>query len=359
MATIPVRKKQSSESIHLVVRNQLPPPPRRDDPHAETRHPLLTYLHSILKEAEWWSPQVIRSVFEFAIDALIANDKETSLLPSAVVCIEPNTFLLAYTDESVVQLVQWRQLTAKAGSVVPVRPIIAHPYHSEPQCAYSSRSNTIFKSIPTRHIVRAVTITQPTSSDWSMGKYGSGKDEFNTPLGVCWVRGNKSNNWLYVCDMGNDRLSRIQLNGKDLDFRDAWGVGRLKRPVAVMVTDSAVYVVNSATSCITQFTRNGMFIKSFGQNRLTKPTGIAEGRDGQVLVADMGSGKIHRFLPDGTYDGFYGTGFTETVLIRSGEEEEDRIRSVRVYYNPITLARTPSHLIVNDANSRVPLLFPL
>jgi sugar lactone lactonase YvrE len=80
--------------------------------------------------------------------------------------------------------------------------------------------------------------------------------------------------------------------------------GRFFGPRAIVVSDDAIYVVDTGNERVQLFTRDGTFVDAWGgygsgADQLIEPVGIALGPDGNVYVADSGNARISIFTPDG------------------------------------------------------------
>lgn len=137
------------------------------------------------------------------------------------------------------------------------------------------------------------------------------------------------NDDLYVADSRNHRILHIASDGSLLN---EWGTfadilagsapnGSFNEPWGVAVgPDGSVYVSDTWNHRIQKFTKDGKFIKTWGQygqpvlelpesaSFLWGPRGIAVDAKGQVFVADTGNKRIVVFDRDGNYVTEFGTG---------------------------------------------------
>jgi DNA-binding beta-propeller fold protein YncE len=137
------------------------------------------------------------------------------------------------------------------------------------------------------------------------------------------------NDDLYVADSRNHRILHIASDGSLLN---EWGTfadilagsapnGSFNEPWGVAVgPDGSVYVSDTWNHRIQKFTKDGKFIKTWGQygqpvaeipesaSSLWGPRGIAVDAKGQVFVADTGNKRIVVFDKDGNYVTEFGTG---------------------------------------------------
>jgi DNA-binding beta-propeller fold protein YncE len=156
-----------------------------------------------------------------------------------------------------------------------------------------------------------------------------GADRF-APLGLSAPRSIAAgrNDDLYVADSRNHRILHI---GSDGTLLNEWGSfadilagnapeGTFNEPWGVAVgPDGSVYVTDTWNHRIQKFTKDGRFIKTWGQygqpvidipesaSFMWGPRGIAVDAKGQVFVADTGNKRIIIFDKDGNYITEFGT----------------------------------------------------
>jgi DNA-binding beta-propeller fold protein YncE len=128
---------------------------------------------------------------------------------------------------------------------------------------------------------------------------------------------------LYVIDAGHDQIQKFTPDGQFLaEFRIP-GTETVPMPPRRELVDLAahpsrdVYVIDVPNEFalilpdhptpdrVVRFTGDGEFVQEWGgtgsaPGLFIHPTGIAVDRDGAILVADAGNGRIQKFAPDGT-----------------------------------------------------------
>jgi hypothetical protein len=80
--------------------------------------------------------------------------------------------------------------------------------------------------------------------------------------------------------------------------------GKLSKPGGIAVSPVApynVYVADGTNLRISEFSRTGNFIRTFGQSVLSFPHGVAIGPSGRVYVADVGDQTVKTFGPKGQF----------------------------------------------------------
>jgi DNA-binding beta-propeller fold protein YncE len=133
------------------------------------------------------------------------------------------------------------------------------------------------------------------------GGKGSGKGEFDSPLGMC-IDGNGN---ILVADTGNGRIEKFSPTGTFLSALgiDRIGHGQLGEPNGIAVDRSGnIYVAEVASNHrVQKLTPDGTFIAEWKGPELGfyGPRRIAIGPDDSVYVLDQGRTRIVRFSPDG------------------------------------------------------------
>ena len=116
----------------------------------------------------------------------------------------------------------------------------------------------------------------------SFGKKGSGKGQFDGPLGIACDSTGK----VYVADRGNHRIQVFTAEGKFSRMFGKRGCGRgeLDRPSGVAVdANGMVYICDSRNCLVSLFTSRGHFVMSFGGG-FASPQGVAVDHNGVVFV---------------------------------------------------------------------------
>ena len=154
----------------------------------------------------------------------------------------------------------------------------------------------------------------------SIGSFGSRRSEFNFSNGICI----NTRDEVYVCDTGNHRIKvlntdlkllrilskgrerfksphdvtfdksdnvyiveplRIQVLSPEGDYMRTIGEGMLEDAVCIkMVATSAFFVTDLGNGCISIFSTEGKFIRSFAADSFTRPQGITVDADSFVYV---------------------------------------------------------------------------
>jgi DNA-binding beta-propeller fold protein YncE len=106
---------------------------------------------------------------------------------------------------------------------------------------------------------------------------------------------------MYVADAGGAVVHAFDLRTRDYrQFSDLDQETKLRKPVALVTSTERLYVVDSALRRVCVFRRNGDFLFAFGQDRLTRPAGIAcRHSQGTIYVADAGRHTICVFDHEG------------------------------------------------------------
>ena len=140
----------------------------------------------------------------------------------------------------------------------------------------------------------------------AVGTRGDGPLQFCYPSGIAW---NIYNNKVYVSDTINDH---IQVLNSDLTFSSTFGKsgsgkGQFDCPIGVSCDDSGkVYVADTLNNRIQVFTAEGKFVRMFGKygrgrGELNFPTSTAIDISGVVYVCENGNHHISVFTPEGLY----------------------------------------------------------
>ena len=133
------------------------------------------------------------------------------------------------------------------------------------------------------------------------GGRGSGKGEFDSPLGMC-IDGNGN---ILVADTGNGRIEKFSPTGSFLSViaSKGSGHGQLGEPNGIAVDRSGnIYVAEVASNHrVQKLAPDGTFIAEWkGPDAgFYGPRRIAIGPDDSVYVVDQGRTRIVKFSPDG------------------------------------------------------------
>ena len=81
--------------------------------------------------------------------------------------------------------------------------------------------------------------------------------EFQNPRGIAF---DKIRHKLYICDSSNCRIQVFNTDGK---FLHSFGNDQLHRPFSICLSKEFVFITDEVKNCVTKFTLEGMFGKSF------------------------------------------------------------------------------------------------
>lgn len=128
------------------------------------------------------------------------------------------------------------------------------------------------------------------------------------PYGI-WVSGGR----VYVADTESSSVVVLDKDKRAGERLGASAQGRLTAPIGVAVdASSRVFVTDSSADFVKAFDAAGQVAWQVGSlgpgGALKRPTGIAAGRDGDVLVADTGNARVVRLnAATGAYLGEFGS----------------------------------------------------
>ena len=129
-----------------------------------------------------------------------------------------------------------------------------------------------------------------------IGSAGSGKLQFIHPYGLST---NESNNDIYICDNGNNR---IQIISENLQYKSQFGDGTLRYPNDVKLTQQHIYVLDQSNPCIHVYSYNHELIKSMisgGKgNQIINSCFFFIDKSGNILITDIKSNTISIFSPN-------------------------------------------------------------
>ena len=132
-----------------------------------------------------------------------------------------------------------------------------------------------------------------------IGDKGSGKDQFNHPVGVTF----DSEGCLYVSEYGNHRVQKFDANFKYmLQFGDEGeDGGQLNHPMGIIAYKDKVYVADSANSRIAVFYTHGEFCCNIVGGDLRDPLDIAINTTNKQLLVTDSACCIRIYSLDGKY----------------------------------------------------------
>ena len=131
------------------------------------------------------------------------------------------------------------------------------------------------------------------------GTEGNGRDQFNTPTDVAV----SDDDWVYVADMGNNRIVKHETDGTWLrQWSEAGDDDQLKQPLAV-AANSLVYVTNTQHGRIEKFNRGGVHFRSWdmevAEGQSSVPMGISVDSSNTVFVSDASNHEVQKFNSTG------------------------------------------------------------
>ena len=98
------------------------------------------------------------------------------------------------------------------------------------------------------------------------------------------------------------------------------GDGDLNNPRGIAVTDSALFVADTANSRVVEYSLDGDFVRAFGDEQLDAPKHLSVDAQGGLWVSDTATHRVHRYL-DGAEDLALGTGLSGPyAALRVGDE---------------------------------------
>jgi DNA-binding beta-propeller fold protein YncE len=132
------------------------------------------------------------------------------------------------------------------------------------------------------------------------GGRGSGKGEFDSPLGMC-IDGNGN---ILVADTGNGRIEKFSPTGAFLSMigTKGSGQGQFAQPNGIAIDRVGnIYVADAGNHRVLKLKPDGTFIAEWKgpEPGFYGPRRIAIGPDGSIYVVDQGHNRIAKFSPDG------------------------------------------------------------
>ena len=138
---------------------------------------------------------------------------------------------------------------------------------------------------------------------FTFGSLGNGQGQFNWPVGIAVSE--KTGN-IAVADQNNKRIQIFSSEGKFITEFGQQGPGakKLVEPWSVAFSRSGDVIVCYRTAGqpgkTAVFAESGQFIKHITNKHLKNPTRVSVGRDGHLIVCDVGDKTIRVLSPDGT-----------------------------------------------------------
>ncbi len=141
----------------------------------------------------------------------------------------------------------------------------------------------------------------------TFGALGSADGQLKAPGDIALA----ANGDLFVVDRGNNRIERLNQEGKFVSKFGAEGTanGQFKRPCAIAIDPSGnLWVADADNNRVEKFNEKGEFLKTIGGTasgngnaQFNKPEGIATDAKGNVFVADTFNSRIQVLNPAGEF----------------------------------------------------------
>ncbi len=141
----------------------------------------------------------------------------------------------------------------------------------------------------------------------TFGALGSADGQLNAPADIALA----ANGDLFVVDRGNNRIDRLNQEGKFVSKFGSEGTanGQFKRPCAIAIDPSGIlWVADADNNRIQKFNEKGEFLKVIGGTasgsgnaQFNKPEGIATDSKGNVYVADTFNSRIQILNSNGEF----------------------------------------------------------
>lgn len=111
------------------------------------------------------------------------------------------------------------------------------------------------------------------------------------------------NDRMYAADSSGGAIQMFDLKGRNYkQFSTISDTESLVTPVALTISGGYLYVVDSTQAKVYVFKKDGKFVRSFGEGKLKRPSGIACSPTGKkIYVADTAAHTICVFDDKGTY----------------------------------------------------------
>jgi RHS repeat-associated protein len=178
---------------------------------------------------------------------------------------------------------------------------------------------------------------QVATFDSMFGGEGSEDGEFSHPGGMVV----DANGDLWVADVGNDRVQKLDDEGNFLSSFGSTGSGngQFDGPTDIDIdSEGNLWVVDSGNSRVQKFSASGEYVSQLGSagagnGQLAGPKGLAIDEEDDVWVADSGNHRVQEFRSSGE--------FVQVIGVEGGEEE--------TIFSPTSVAVSPNgHVLVAE-----------
>lgn len=110
---------------------------------------------------------------------------------------------------------------------------------------------------------------------------------------------------VYLCDVGQGRVIKIDLAQKKFDFlKGDHGAGKLRKPVAIALDQEGhIFVADTFRKDVAEFDADGNYVKSYGRGVAANPVGVAadaeflyilDNRSNSIYVIDRNADQVVR-----------------------------------------------------------------
>ena len=130
------------------------------------------------------------------------------------------------------------------------------------------------------------------------GSRGMGLGEFHNPMGIALLLDSR----IIVADCANGRLQSFRVfDGHTTDFQPPIQMkkrsDKMERPWGIVVSRDHIYASDTANHCITVFNRDMGYVKTYGQQgskdlEFNSPMGLALNHEDQIIVADKDNHRV-------------------------------------------------------------------
>jgi tripartite motif-containing protein 2/3/tripartite motif-containing protein 71 len=203
------------------------------------------------------------------------------------VAITPDNCLIIADDQTIKKISMDEKLIAQRGD--DKQNLFNFPWG----VAVSPQTGDIYVADSNNHIVQVLNST--LKYQFLFGKYGQTSGKFESPHFL--TVHNQEASYLYVSS--NHCIQKFTLSGKFISQfgTEGSGPGQLHSPEGIAVTDNYVYIADWGNDRISVFTTDGKFVRCFGSKGINKdqfqsPRGIATDSEGHLYICDFGNNRI-------------------------------------------------------------------